>query len=527
MSYTRTFLFFSAAALPALLWSQLLDPALLRQAPREAWASYNGDYTGQRHSPLSQINASNVKSLTLAWTHRFDLGALSPGPKASAGRKIKATPLLVGGILYLSIPDHVWAVDARSGREIWHFEWRKNFANHVGNRGLGMYGDWLYYMTPDNYLVCLNAKDGSKRWEVQIADVRANWFSSIAPMVIGNHIIVAPGNDDDIRSFMESRDPETGKLQWRWWVDPGPGEPGSETWSDTATMLKGGGNPWLPGAYDPELNLYFFGTGNGVPTDRPPHPTPTGDSLYTACIVALNPETGKMAWYFQATPHDTHDWDSAQTPIIFDAEFKGQTRKLLAQASRNGYFFLLDRATGKNLVTAKFMPETNWAKGIDASGHPIPDYSKDANPKGTLVSPDALGATNWWAPSYDPKRGLFLVNAARSWAFLSHSGFVRLNHPTEYLTEAIDYRTGKVVWTHELGSGAGISGLLSTDGDLLFGGDTTGEFLAMDPGTGKTLWHTRLDNFVTNNGPITYLLDGQQYVLLAAYDSLYAFSLPR
>jgi len=226
-------------------------------------------------------------------------------------------------VLYFSITDHIWAIDARTGRELWHYDWPDNRAIHVANRGLGMYGEWLFYMTPDNSLLSLNARTGKERWRVQIADVKDDWFSSIAPLIIGNHVITAAGNNGEIRSWLESRDPETGKQQWKWWVTPAPGEPGSETWPDEYSMLHGGGNPWLNGTYDPELNLYYFGTGNGVPVGRAPHPTPAGDSLYTACIIALNPDTGKMAWYFQATPHDVHDWDAAQTPILFDGEFQG------------------------------------------------------------------------------------------------------------------------------------------------------------------------------------------------------------
>jgi glucose dehydrogenase len=190
---------------------------------------------------------------------------------------------------------------------------------------ISMYGNWLFFMTPDDYLISLNARDGKERWRVQVADVNKDFFSAIAPIVIGNHVIVAPGNNDDIRAWLESRDPETGALQWRWWVDPEPGEPGSETWPDAETMSKGGGFPWLSGTYDRELNLYYFGTGNGVPERRPPHPTPNGDSLYTATIVALNPDTGKMAWAYQVTPHDTHDYDAGQTPILFDGEYGGSS----------------------------------------------------------------------------------------------------------------------------------------------------------------------------------------------------------
>lgn len=265
-----------------------------------------------------------------------------------------------------------------------------------------------------------------------------------------------------------------------------------------------------------------------MPPGRAPHPNEKGeDSLYTASIVALNPDSGKLVWHFQATPHDNHDWDAAQTPILFDGEFGGRQRKLLAQVSRNGYFFLLDRQTGEHLLTTKYMPETNWAKGIDKYGHPIPNYLKDSRPEGTLASPYALGATNWWSPTYDPQRGLVFVNASRTFAFLTPVGYGHLAYPVQYVTMAIDYKTGKVMWTHELGDQSGnlISGLLSTEGGLLFGGDTVGNFLAMDPATGKTLWHTHLDQFVTN-APITYELDGQQYLLVAAKDTWFAFTLP-
>ena len=514
--------------IPAALIAQLLDPAALQKQPADAWPTYNGDYSGQRHIALSQINASNVNSLGLAWTHRLDFGATSYAQQASEGRRIKTTPLLVKGVLYLSITDNVWAVDARSGHELWHYSWPNNKAIHVANRGLGMYGNWLFFMTPDNYLVSLNAIDGKERWRVQIADVDKDFFSSMAPLIIRNHVIVAPGNNDDIRAFLESRDPETGALQWRWWVDPDPGQPGSETWTDNATMAKGGGFPWLNGTYDPILNLYYFGTGNGVPMDRAAHPTENGDSLYTACIVALNPDTGKLAWAFQITPHDTHDYDAAQTPILFDAVFRGKQRRLVAQVSRNGYFFLLDRATGEHLLTTKYMPGTNWAKGIDSHGRPIPDLSKDASPAGALVSPYAIGATNWWPPSYDPKRGLIFVNAARTWAYFTTAGYGRFRFPPQYVMMAIDYRTGTVVWSHELGdkSGVLISGLLSTEGDLVFSGDSAGNFMAVEPASGKTLWHVGLDQFVTN-APMTYAFDGRQYILVAANDTLYCFGLPR
>ncbi|MBT9332389.1 acido-empty-quinoprotein group A [Paracidobacterium acidisoli] len=515
------------ALFPPTLPAQNVDSATLLHPPADSWPTYNGEYSGQRFSKLDQINSSNVNSLALAWASHFDFGAQSFAQQANEGRRIKASPLLVDGVLYFTITDNVWAIDARSGREIWHYAWPNNNAIHVANRGLGIYGSWLYFMTPDDYLVSLNAKDGTERWRVQIADVKQDFFSASAPLIIGNHVLVGPGNNDDIRAFLESRDPATGALQWRWWVDPDPGAPGSQTWSDNATMMKGGGFPWLNGTYDSELNLYYLGTGNGVPMDRPPHPTPDGDSLYTASIVALNPDTGKLVWAYQVTPHDTHDYDAAQMPILFDAEFNGKPRKLVAQISRNGYFFLLDRVTGEHLLTTKFMPQTNWAKGIDAQGRPIPDYTKDANPPGALVSPYPIGATNWWAPSYDPKLGLLYANAARTWAYFTTAGYGRFRFPPQYVTVAIDYKTGKVVWSHELGdqSAVLIAGLITTAGNLLFTGDSTGNFMALDPSTGKTLWHVGLGQYVTN-APITYMLDGRQYVLVAANDTFFAFALP-
>jgi len=506
-----------------------LNPATLINSPTDSWPTYNGDYSGRRHSSLTQINTSNVKNLTLAWVYRAVVGdTTSWGRQANSGSKLKSTPILFNGLLFITMPDRIWALDAVTGREVWRYAWRDNTGNHVGNRGVGIYGKWLFFLTPDDYLVSLNATDGKERWKVPIADVKMDFFGTTAPMIIGNHVIVAPGNDDNIRAYIESRDPETGALQWRWWVTPEPGQPGSETWLDADTMMTGGGFPWTPGTYDPELNLYYFGTGNGVPMNRPPHPSPTGeDSLYTASIVALNPDTGKLAWAFQTTPHDTHDYDAAQTTILFDGEFNGQKRKLLAQINRNGYYFLLDRATGNNLLTTKYVAQTNWAKGVDAQGHPIPDYTKDARPEGTLVSPNALGTTNWFPPTFDPKLGLLFINASRSYSYLSTAGFGRLDHPTQHMTLAIDYKTGKIVWEHELGdkSGPNISGLLSTAGGVLFGGDTNGSILAMDSAAGRTLWHANVGQVVMN-GPISYELNNRQYVAFGTADLMYAFALP-
>jgi len=526
-----------------------LDPALLTKPPTDSWPTYHGDYSGRRYSTLSQINTDNVKGLSLAWIYRANTssqGAVTGGegpdtPPAGSGGfglDIKSTPLLVNGVLYLTAPDNVWAVDPRTGREIWHFYWKTRGGIHIGNRGVGMYGNWLYFLTPDNYFVCLDAATGKERWHKEIANVKREYFSTAAPIVIRNHVIIGVGGDSlDVPGYLESRDPDTGELQWRWYTTPRPGEPGSETWPDKYSMEHGGGMPWLPGSYDPELNLYYFGTGNANPV-LSGHSRP-GDNLWTASIVAVNVDTGKMAWYYQATPHDTHDWDAAQTPVMIDGVIDGKPRKLLAQANRNGHFFLLDRTNGKHILTAPFIDSINWTKEINKKGQPVGNPEKEASIAGALVSPTTDGATNWPPPSFNPDTGLFYVGTTRGvsifyltdtdprpqgWAAAErHVG----NLGTEL--KAIDYKTGKIVWSRPLatslwGPGGGSMGLLSTAGKLLFGNDGGGNFVAYDAATGKPLWHAGLGNNTTN-GPQTFLLDGRQYVVVGAGDQLFAFTL--
>jgi alcohol dehydrogenase (cytochrome c) len=396
-----------------------------------------------------------------------------------------------------------------------------------------MYGNWLFFETPDNYVVSLDAKTGKERWHTEIADVKQEYFSTSAPIVVSNHVIVGTGGDSlDVPGFLESLDPETGKIQWKWWSEPlKKGDPGSETWPDENSMRHGGGMTWIPGTYDPELHLYYVGTGN-------PNPVMAGQSrkgadLYTCSIVALNVDTGKMAWYFQTSPHDTHDWDAAQTPVLFDAEVDGKPRKLIAQANRNGYFFLLDRETGKYIVSRPYLETLNWSKGIDERGQPIPNPEKDPQVAGVLVSPPSGGATNWPPPSYDPVTQLFYVSSSTNYSefYLTDTD----PHPEGYgATErgsgslgnslkALDYKTGKIVWQHEWPGGGGTSGLLTTAGNLLFSGDGSLHLVALDPSNGKIVWHTNLASNVSN-GPETYLLDGKQYLVVGAGSQLYAFT---
>ena len=509
--------------------AQLLDPAKLQTPPTDTWPTYNGDYSGKRFSPLNEVTASNVASLAMQWIYRTNVGPMRAGlPPAP----IKSTPLEVRGILYFTLPDHVWAVNARTGEELWHYSWVDHGGHLLGNRGVGMYENWIYFLAPDGWFICLNAKDGKERWKVQVADSKMQYFTTMAPMVIGNHVIVGVGGDAmDMPGYLEARDPETGSLQWRWNSEPREGEPGAETWPNKGAMEHGGGMTWLPGTYDPELNLLYWGTGN-------PNPVYAGQgrkgtNLWTCSIVALHADTGKLAWHFQASPHDTHDWDNVETPVLFDGEFNGQKRKMLAQAARNGYFFVLDRVTGKNLVSAPFAG-SNWSTGVDSHGEPIPAVGKEPKTDGALLNTPVSGGTNWFAPSFDPEVGLFYVNTFQGYslAYLTDTD----EHPEGYggngrnlwehsVLEAIDYHTGKLRWTHEFpGKGNVGSGLLSTAGKLLFGGDPSGNLIAWDPETGKILWHFHLPAPVSN-GPMTYELDGRQYLLAGAGDSLYAFAL--
>jgi alcohol dehydrogenase (cytochrome c) len=511
-------------ALPALP-ADGVNPKSLSQPPVNSWPTYNGDYSGRRFSPLTKINESTLDSLSLAWVYRMK-GADDP----YAG-VIKATPLVVDGIMYFTVPDKVWAIDARTGRQLWNYTWQSKGGIHLGNRGVGIYGNWLYFETPDCNLVSLNIKDGKKRWSKSICDLDQMYYASVAPIVINNHVIAGVSGDDlDIPGYLESHDPETGELQWRWSVVPKPGEPGSETWPNAEAMAHGGGMTWVPCTYDPDLDMLFVGTGNPQPVIA--GKGRKGSNLFTESIVALDVKTGKLVWHFQPSPHDTHDWDAVQTPVLIDGEIDGQPRKLVAQASRNGWFFVLDRKTGKNYISSEYV-QTNWAKGVDGTGQPIPNPAKEPQVDGALVSPNQGGAANWPPPSFSPQTGLFYVNATRAysiyyiydedakpegWGGSDQGGW------GEALLQAIDYKTGKIRWSHKWEGSSSRSGVLSTAGNLVFAGDPDNNLVALNATTGQPLWHANLGSDVSN-GPITYELGGAQYLVVAAGDTLYAFVL--
>jgi acido-empty-quinoprotein group A len=505
------------------------------QGPTDTWPTYNGDYSGQRFSPLKQIDASSLHRLSLAWSYRV---AVSGGSMRGIGEpEIKSTPLMLNGILYFTIPDHVYALDARTGLQLWHYDWQDKGGHLIGNRGLGVFGDWLYFYAPDGWFISLEKKTGKERWRKKVADERMQYFTTGAPMVVNNHVIIGVGGDAiDVPGFLESRDPTTGELQWHWNSEPLKGEPGSETWPDEYSMRHGGGMTWLPGTYDKDLNLLYWGTGNANPVMA--GQGRKGDNLYTCSIVAINADTGKLAWYFQGSPHDTHDWDNIETPVLFDAEIDGHPRKLLAQAARNGYFFVLDRTNGKSIVSKPFVP-LNWSKGIDERGEPIPDPQREPTVDGNLLTIVGGGGTNWMPPSYSPQTGLFYVNATNGYSVTyltdtsahpeGYGGSLR-NLWSEHVLKAIDYKTGDIKWSHtysNFGSGnGGFPGILTTAAGLLFTGDYNQNLIAFEAKSGKILWHFPMEHSLTN-GPETYLLDGAQYLVAGAGDTLYVFNISK
>ena len=480
---------------------------------QDGWTTYHGDNSGRRHSSLTQITPANVHQITLVWA--FATGDTS---------QIKGTPIVANGVVYVTTPDNVWAIDARSAHQLWRYTYPKNEGFHIGHRGVAIYNNLVFFTTPDAHLIALDANTGKEKWNVVVADAKKGYWSTNAPLLIRNHLIVGVAGDfDNLPGMLTSFDPETGAKQWVFYSTPPPGTDGNP--SDGAT----GGQMWMTGTYDARLNLLFVGTGNPTPVLN--GPARAGDNRWTDSIVALNPDTGKLAWGFQATRHDTHDWDAAEVPVLVDAAFNGAPSQLLLQASRNGYFYVLDRTTGRSLLTTPFAA-ANWAKGIDQDGRPIPNPEKEPARDGRLVAPDESGGTNYRSPSFDPDSGLLVVSAHDAYGIY----FFKADHGAygwagaDYgvygtsVLRAIDYRTGAVRWHHDLGEGASGAGVLTTASGLTFTGDTTGNVLGLRTADGATLWHAAIGR--VGNSPITYELDGRQFMLVAGGSSLYAWALP-
>jgi alcohol dehydrogenase (cytochrome c) len=497
----------------AVASAQGLDPALLLKPRADSWPTYHGDYSGQRHSRLTQITPDNVRQMTLAWA--FQTGQ---------AQSIKATPILVNGVIYVTTPDNLWAVDARSGRQIWRYAYPANDGFHIGHRGVAVHKDLVYLTTPDAHLLALDARNGDVKWNVTIADAKKGYWSTNAPLVVRDHLIVGVSGDfDNLPGILKSFDPETGKLQWTFYSTPPPETPNSVSGGAT------GGQMWMTGTYDPDLNLVYVGTGNPTPVLN--GPVRPGDNRWTCSIVAINPDTGALVWGFQASPHDTHDWDAAEVPVLVDADFGGARRKLLLQASRNGYYFVLDRTNGKNLLTTTFAA-ANWAKGVDAEGRPIPLEDKEPARDGRLVAPDESGGTNYRSPSFDPAAGLLVVSASDAYGIYffkaEHGkyGWAGADYTVHQrgVLRALDYRTGTPRWQHDLSGGAGAAGVLTTAAGLTFTGDSANSAMALRTVDGSTLWHAGIGR--VGNSPITYELDGRQYVMFGGGSALYAFALP-
>lgn len=498
----------------------------LRKADPRNWLSYSGTYNSHRHSLLDQVQTGNVGNLVAAWVYHI--------PGAS---RLESVPVVVNGVMYVSQPNEVYAIDGRSGRLIWEYHHQPALRKGP-NRGVAVLGNKVYVGTPDAHLVALDARTGSVVWKTQLAKASDGYWSPVAPLAIKGKIImgIAPG-DHGLNGFLDAYDPDTGERLWRWNAIPGPGEPGHETWSGDSWKT-GGGNTWLTGSYDPELNLLYWGIGNPAPDFD--GEVRKGDNLYTESMVALDADTGKMKWYFQFTPHDVHDWDAVEIPVLVDAKFDGQMRKLLVQANRNGFYYVLDRTTGKFLHGTPFIRQLNWAKGLTAEGRPIRAPEVVPTIQGTRTCPATAGATNWHSPAFSPDTGLFYVGVMEGCGINYKSrdtfrpggvpfmatGYVEdPEAPWQVYIRALDLASGKMQWEYKMiGSRRYGAGVLSTAGGLLFVGDDQGFFTALDARTGKAVWHFNTGQQITAS-PITYSVNGRQYVALAAGSNVLAFAL--
>ena len=504
---------------------------LLTQPPAANWTSYNGDYTGRRYSALHQITAANVARLRAAWIFH-----------ASNTERLEVTPVVVRGVMYVTAANDAWALDARTGRVIWHHQrpvsagLLDDAASHK-NRGVGVWKNFVYMETDDAHLLCLDARTGRLLWDVMYADKAKHYGATSAPLIVKDEVVVGTsGGDSGVRGFVAAYDAVTGKMKWRFWTIPGPGEFGSSSWPGDS-YLHGGATTWMPGTYDPKLDTLYWTTSNAAPDyvgdSRP------GDDLYAACVLALNADTGALKWYFQFTPHDLYDYDATETPVLLSAKVDGRMRDLLVQANRNGFLYVLDRTDGKFLKATPFVAKLNWATGIDASGRPILT-GKIPNAEGTEICPSIDGATNWFSPSYNPDAGLFYVIAlescsvyfARPQAFTPGQTFYDTgtklapdDHAQKVLL-AYSVPEGKIVWRYpQVGRANSWGGTLTTAGDLVFFANDAGALEAVAARTGRALWQFNTGQSM-HASPMSYAVDGNQYVAIAAGSDVISFALP-
>jgi alcohol dehydrogenase (cytochrome c) len=495
------------------------------------WTSYNGDYTGRRYSSLREINTANVQQLRAAWVFH-------PGNS----QNLEATPVVVRGVMFVTSANDVFALDARTGRQLWHYNrpvssgLLDDAASHK-NRGVAVWQNSVFVETDDAHLLALDARSGGLLWDREYADKTKHYGATGAPLVVKDSVIVGTsGGDSGVRGFLAAFDAASGNKKWQRWTIPGPAESGSTSWPGDS-YLHGGGTTWMPGTYDPELNTLYWTTSNAAPDfvgdSRP------GDDLYTACVLALDADRGELKWYFQFTPHDLYDYDATETPVLIDTPENGIVKHLLVQANRNGYFYVLDRTNGKFLYATPFVQKLNWAKGVDASGRPILT-GRIPTAEGTYICPGIVGATNWFSPSYNPDTGLFYVVAlencnilfAKPRKFVAGETFYNTgtNHSSteqsQKIVLALSLADGKTVWRYpQVGAGRSWGGTLTTAGGLLFFGDDSESFEAVEATTGRTLWHFNTGQTIRAS-PMTYAVDDVQYVVVVSGSDVFSFSLP-
>ena len=495
----------------------------------DEWLMYSGSYDGWRHTSLAEITPANVAQLRIRWIKQFDI----------TGTIIEATPLVIDGVIFMvAEPGHVVALDDKTGNVIW--EYKRPFPPDLPliagpvNRGLAVHGSTIFFGSLDGYLVAIDANDGKVIWQTSVASPSDGYSITGAPLVVNRSVVVGvAGGDFGIRGFLAAYDVSTGQQQWKFETIPGPGEVGHETWENDAWRT-GGGTTWVTGSHDPSTDLLYWGVGNPAPTfsgDVRP-----GDNLFTDSVIALHASTGKLAWYFQFTPHDEHDWDSAQTPVLADLPIDGVVRKVICWPNRNGFYYVLDRVTGEFLAGVPFV-QVDWAKGLTSAGRPILADVAKVSTAGNRTRPGAGGGTTWQNPAFDQKRGSIFVPAAESSSVFTKlppdrvtrrekvqflgSGFTL--EPAIHQVIALDAATGRPKWKYTSPSGAYYSGLLSTDGGLVFGA-SGGVCFAVDADTGREVWRVSLGGY-TKSAPISFMVDGRQVIAVAAGHALFVFGL--
>jgi len=509
-----------------------VQPAqLLASPPAADWLSYNGDYTGRRYSALREINAGNVSQLKAQWVFHV--------PNSS---RLEVTPVVVDGVMFVTAANDAYAMDAQTGRIIWHYarpitEGLIDDASQHHNRGVGIWHSRVYMETDNAHLLCLDARSGHLIWDIAYTDGNPNYGATSAPLVVKDKVLVGTsGGDDGVRGFVAAYDAETGKESWRFWTIPAPGEFGSDSWPGESYKL-GGGTTWMPGTFDPELNTIFWGTSNPAPDfDGDPRP---GDDLYTDCLLALDPDNGKLKWYFQFTPHDLYDYDAVETPMLVDATFQGQPRKLVVEANRNGFLYVLDRASGKFLSATRFSEKLNWATGIDERGRPVRTEAKPSD-GGTRICPGMVGATNWYSPAFNPETSMIYFLALESCDVYMRKAEKFVPGKTYYAT-GVRHSEGdesqKILLSYSLqgkqpswryvqvGKGHSSAGVMTTASGLVFFGDDERSFEAVEASSGKPLWHFNTGQNIAAS-PMTYAVNTKQYVAIAAGSDIFSFALP-